>query len=168
MSAAVIGALIRPVRLLTAYKTAAHPGLNPCLGLARASAYNLQASPSRVMTTSSSNYHYHEKPPAHSHDKLWKAERYLSLALLGVLPAAWMIPHPFMDYAVATSLVVHVHWGVEAIVTDYVRPSIFGPVIPKISIGLVYVLSVLAAGGLFIFNWTDVGITQALRMLWKI
>lgn len=89
------------------------------------------------------------------------------MALLGVLPAAWVIPHPIMDYAVATSLVVHVHWGVEAIVTDYIRPSIFGTVIPKISIAFVYILSILAAGGLFLFNWTDVGITQALRMLAK-
>lgn len=105
---------------------------------------------------------------SHKHDKLWKAERYLSWALLGVLPGAWVVSHPFMDYAVATSLIVHVHWGVEAIVTDYIRPAIFGPVIPKISIALVYVLSVLAASGLFIFNWTDVGLTQAFRMIARI
>lgn len=105
---------------------------------------------------------------SHAHDKLWKAERYLSLALLGVIPAAAVVPHPIMDYAVALSLVVHVHWGVEAIVTDYIRPSIFGPVIPKVSIALVYILSSLAVGGLFVFNYTDVGITQATRMLAKI
>uniref|UniRef100_A0A6G1SHB1 Succinate dehydrogenase [ubiquinone] cytochrome b small subunit n=1 Tax=Aceria tosichella TaxID=561515 RepID=A0A6G1SHB1_9ACAR len=121
---------------------------------------------SRILTNShqeSPNLH-----PMHSHDKLWKAERYLSWALLGVLPAAWVIPHPLMDYAVATSLVVHVHWGVEAIVTDYIRPAIFGPFIPKVSIALVYVLSVLAASGLFIFNWTDVGLTQAFKMIARI
>lgn len=123
--------------------------------------------PSRIMSTAS-NYHYHEKPPSHSHDKMWKAERYLSLGLLGVLPAAAVVPHPIMDYAVALSLVVHVHWGLEAIATDYIRPSIFGPTIPKISIALVYALSSLALGGLFMFNYTDVGITQATRMLAKI
>lgn len=105
---------------------------------------------------------------SHNHDKIWLAERYLSWALLGVLPAAWVIPHPLMDYAVATSLVVHVHWGVEAIVVDYIRPSIFGPVIPKVSVALVYVLSILAASGLFIFNWTDVGMTQAFKMIARI
>lgn len=115
-----------------------------------------------------STYHYHEKPPTHTHDKLWKAERYLSIGLLGILPAASVIPHPIMDYAVATSLVVHVHWGIEAIVVDYVRPSIFGPTIPKISVMLVYLLSSLALGGLFMFNYTDVGITQATRMLAKL
>lgn len=121
----------------------------------------------RAMSTAS-NYHYHEKPPVHAHDKLWKAERYLSLALLGVLPSASIVSHPMMDYAVALSLVVHVHWGVEAIVTDYIRPSIFGTTIPKISIAFVYILSSLALGGLFMFNYTDVGITQAVRMLAKI
>jgi len=120
------------------------------------------------MATASTNYHYHEKPADHKHDALWRAERYLSLALLGVLPASWVIPHPLMDYAVAISLVVHVHWGVEAIVTDYIRPSIFGSVIPKVSIALVYVLSILAAGGLFLFNWTDVGLTQAMKMIARI
>lgn len=123
--------------------------------------------PIRLMGAASNQYHYHEKPPTHAHDKLWKYERYLSFALLGVLPAAAIFPHPIMDYAVATALVVHVHWGVEAIVTDYVRPSIFGKTIPKISIALVYVLSSLALGGLFMFNYTDVGITQATRMLAK-
>lgn len=125
-----------------------------------------QLSIKQMSTTS--NYHYHEKPPKHTHEKLWKAERYLSLALLGVIPAAAVIPHPILDYGLALSLVVHVHWGVEAIVTDYIRPSIFGPTIPKISIALVYVLSSLALGGLFMFNYTDVGITQATRMLSKI
>lgn len=167
MPVSILASLSRPLRFVPAYRMTGYH-LGPTSTLTRASAYNHQTLKSRVMTTSSTNYHYHEKPQAHKHDKLWKAERYLSLALLGVLPTAWVIPHPFMDYAVATSLIVHVHWGVEAIVTDYIRPSIFGSFIPKVSIGLVYVLSVLAASGLFIFNWTDVGVTQALRMLWKI
>lgn len=104
---------------------------------------------------------------AHHHDKLWKAERYLSIGLLGILPASAMFPSPIMDHAVALSLVIHVHWGLEAIVTDYIRPSIFGSTIPKISIGMLYVLSSLALGGLFLFNHSDVGITQAARMIAK-
>lgn len=120
-------------------------------------------------TSTSSNYHYHQSSSSkHAHDRLWKAERYLSVGLLGILPAAAMYPSLAMDHAVALSLIVHVHWGLEAIVTDYVRPSIFGKSIPKISIGLVYVLSSLALGGLFLFNHSDVGITQAAGMLAKI
>ncbi|KAG9508550.1 Succinate dehydrogenase [ubiquinone] cytochrome b small subunit, mitochondrial, partial [Fragariocoptes setiger] len=110
-------------------------------------------------------YHYHKPPSTEHHDKLWAYERYLSLGLLGAIPAAAVIHHPIMDYALALSLVVHVHWGVEAIVTDYIRPSIFGPTIPKLSIALVYILSSLALGGLFMFNYTDIGLSQATRML---
>ena len=50
--------------------------------------------------------------------------------------------------------VLHSHWGVEAIVVDYVRPSLFGgsTVIPNIAHGLVWVLSAFALGGLYYFN----------------
>lgn len=58
--------------------------------------------------------------------------------------------------------------GIEAIVVDYVRPSIFGPVIPKIAVGMVYALSALTLGGLFYFNYSDVGLVQAIKMLWKL
>ena len=65
------------------------------------------------------------------------------------------------------SLVTHVHWGLEAIVVDYVRPRLFGPVIPKIAIGLTYLLSILTLAGLYYFNYTDVGLSQAVMMLLK-
>lgn len=158
--ASILGRLVRPsITLTTKFNKTAI--LMPTHGT-----FNLTQC-TKLMSTAS-NYHYHQPPPSHAHDKLWKAERYLSLALLGVLPAAAVVSHPIMDHAVALSLVVHIHWGVEAIVTDYIRPSIFGPVIPKVSIAIVYLLSSLAVGGLFVFNYTDVGITQATRMLAKI
>lgn len=103
----------------------------------------------------------------HSHAKMWSAERYLSIGLLAVIPVAFAVPNPALDYLLALSLVTHVHWGVEAIVVDYVRPAIFGPVIPKMALGSVYLLSVLALGGLFYFNYTDVGLVTAIRMLAK-
>lgn len=60
--------------------------------------------------------------------------------------------------------------GVEAIVVDYIRPSLFNgsTVIPNIAQGLVWLLSALTLGGLYYFNYTDVGIVNAIKMLWKI
>jgi len=84
-----------------------------------------------------------------------------------MIPASFAVPIPGMDYALALALVVHVHWGLEAIVVDYIRPSLFGNVIPKFSLGLLYVLSILALGGLFTFNYTDVGLVQGVKMAWK-
>lgn len=57
--------------------------------------------------------------------------------------------------------------GIEAIATDYVR-YLAGAALARIAIALVYSLSVLTLGGLFYFNYTDVGLSQAIRMLWKL
>lgn len=58
--------------------------------------------------------------------------------------------------------------GVEAIVVDYVRPNVVGAVLSRAAVAGVYALSVLTIGGLFYFNYTDVGLSQAIRMLWKL
>ena len=94
-------------------------------------------------------------------------ERILSGALLAVIPASFMVSTSIADYALAVALVIHVHWGVEAIVVDYIRPSIFGPMIPKIALGLLYLISILSLGGLFYFNYTDCGLVNGIRMAWK-
>jgi len=103
------------------------------------------------------------------HVKLWTAERILSAALVPIIPMAIIMPcTPLLDYLVAFGLTVHSHWGIEAIVHDYVRASIFGETIPKIAVALVYGLSVMTLGGLFYFIYADVGLGQAVRMLWKL
>lgn len=91
-------------------------------------------------------------------------EKVVSLGLLAVIPAAFLCPNGALDYALALSLIVHVHWGFEAIVVDYVRPSLFGPTVPKIALASVYLISMLALAGLFYLNYSDVGLTTALRM----
>jgi succinate dehydrogenase (ubiquinone) membrane anchor subunit len=51
-----------------------------------------------------------EMSAGHDHTKLWTAERFLSLGLLGVIPAAFMVPSPALDYALALAIVMHSHW----------------------------------------------------------
>lgn len=63
---------------------------------------------------------------------------------------------------------MHGHWGLEACVTDYVRPVIFGETIPKISHGLLLLVSATTLGGLLYFIYTDIGIANAIRKLWAI
>ena len=60
--------------------------------------------------------------------------------------------------------------GVEAIVVDYIRPSLFGgkTLIPNLCQGAVWLLSFLTLGGLYYFNYTDVGIVNAIKMLWSL
>ena len=104
---------------------------------------------------------------SHNHSMLWSLERYLSLGLLAVIPLSFAVSTPALDYLLALSLVTHVHWGIEAIVVDYIRPAVFGKVIPKLALIYVYILSMLALSGLFYFNYTDVGLTNAIRMIAK-
>jgi succinate dehydrogenase (ubiquinone) membrane anchor subunit len=51
---------------------------------------------------------------------------------------------------------------------DYVRPVLFGNVIPKIALGAVYVLSITTLAGLFFFITNDVGIVVAIKQLWQL
>lgn len=58
--------------------------------------------------------------------------------------------------------------GLEAIAVDYVRASIFGPVIPKVAIGLVYLISIATLGGLFYIITHDIGLANSIRQFWSI
>lgn len=102
------------------------------------------------------------------HSGLWTAERGLSLGLLALLPAALAFPSQPLDTLLAISVVMHAHWGLEAIVTDYVRPIIFGNTIPKIAHFLLIAYSALVLGGLLYFTYTDVGVSRAIRSLWAV
>lgn len=103
-----------------------------------------------------------------SHVTLWTAERALSVALLGVLPLAFISSNQITDGLVAVSIVIHQHWGLEAIVTDYVRPIIFGNTIPKLAHVLLAIISAATLGGLLYFNYNDVGISTAIKKLWAV
>lgn len=105
---------------------------------------------------------------AGSHAGIWTAERALSVALLAVLPVAIAMPSKTLDTVLAISVVMHAHWGIEAIVVDYVRPVLFGSVIPKVAPLLVVAYSALLLGGLLYFINTDIGIGQTVRKFWAI
>ncbi|XP_054167495.1 succinate dehydrogenase [ubiquinone] cytochrome b small subunit, mitochondrial-like [Oppia nitens] len=126
---------------------------------------NNQLISSRLASSSSSTV---EQSGGHNHSKLWTFERYLSAGLLAVIPAAIAVPNPALDYLLALSVVTHIHWGLEAVVVDYIRPSIFGKVIPKLAVAYLYGLSIAALVGLLYFNYTDVGLGVAIRLAAKL
>lgn len=101
-----------------------------------------------------------------NHVTLWNAERALSVGLLGILPVGLMFPSQAGDALIAVSIVMHQHWGLEAIVTDYVRPIVFGAAVPKIAHGLLLLVSAATLGGLFYFIHNDIGIANTVRKIW--
>lgn len=102
-----------------------------------------------------------------NHVTLWNAERALSVALIGILPVGLMFPSQAGDALMAISIVMHQYWGLEAIVTDYVRPIMFGTAVPKIAHGVLLVVSAATLGGLFYFIHNDIGIANTIRKIWS-
>lgn len=94
----------------------------------------------------------------------WKIERVVSVALLGLIPACLILENNILDYALASSLVLHSHWGLECIITDYVH----GPTLPKMAMGALYVVSALTLAGLFYLNYNDIGVTKAVKKIWSL
>ncbi|KAJ0173467.1 hypothetical protein K1T71_010616 [Dendrolimus kikuchii] len=104
----------------------------------------------------------------HDHSKLWVIEKAVGAALIPMVPLSLMMPNKVFDSILAILITAHSFWGLEAIAVDYVRASIFGPIIPKIAIGLVYLISIATLGGLFYIISHDVGIANTIRQFWAI
>uniref|UniRef100_A0A7R9F6P3 Succinate dehydrogenase [ubiquinone] cytochrome b small subunit n=1 Tax=Timema bartmani TaxID=61472 RepID=A0A7R9F6P3_9NEOP len=107
-------------------------------------------------------------PPSseESSHKFWILERLLSSSLLVICPLAFLVPSVSMDCVLATSLVLHNHWGCEAAVRDYLRPDNVGKFVAGAARGLIYVLSIAGLTGLLYFNTNDKGIVECLQMIW--
>lgn len=102
------------------------------------------------------------------HAKLWTVERALSAGLLVALPATVLFPSQPLDLIVAVTTVMHAHWGLEAIVVDYVRPVLVGNVVPKVAHVLLILFSAATLAGLVYFIQNDIGIGQAVQNVWAI
>lgn len=103
-----------------------------------------------------------------NHVTLWQAERVLSVGLLGLVPAALLVPTQATDYLLSLVLVMHFHWGLEAVVTDYVRESLFGKAVPKAAHAALLLFSAATLAGLFMMAYKDQGISKTVRKIWAI
>eukprot|EP00043_Microstomoeca_roanoka_P025363 m.8466 g.8466 ORF g.8466 m.8466 type:complete len:152 (-) comp5455_c0_seq1:219-674(-) len=93
----------------------------------------------------------------------WKIERGLSVALVGLIPAAFITPGPFVDYSLALAIPLHNYLGMDVVFTDYVKDG-FKPV-AKFLNATVHILTV---GSLLYFNAHDVGICEGLKTIWSL
>lgn len=101
-------------------------------------------------------------------DKLWTTEKIISVALLAAIPCGIGFPNKIMDYLLATLVMMHSHWAMEAVALDYIRPVHFGPYIPKASHYILIAISGITLAGLYYFIYKDIGISLAVRQLWAI
>ncbi|XP_067941962.1 succinate dehydrogenase [ubiquinone] cytochrome b small subunit B, mitochondrial-like [Watersipora subatra] len=110
-----------------------------------------------------------------SHGGRWVMERVVAGSLYAVIPAAYLMEPSFaMDTALSSFIILHAHWGMASIFSDYMHgyPSITGerrhPVLTTMAKVIPYVLSILAFACLMNFNYNDVGLVKAISMLWRV
>lgn len=99
---------------------------------------------------------------------MWTIERGVSAVLLAILPAAIAFPSKTLDILLAVTVVMHTHWGLEAILVDYVRPVLFGPALPTLVPAVVIAFSAIFLGLLLYTISTDIGISQTIRKFWAL
>ncbi|KAJ1549208.1 membrane anchor subunit of succinate dehydrogenase, Sdh4 [Cladochytrium tenue] len=97
----------------------------------------------------------------------WSAERVLSAVSVPLLGAAYFVgPGPFaLDLALGVVLPLHVHYGFDVCITDYIPERKFGA-LHYVARGALYVSTALTLYACYRFNTKDVGITQFVADLW--
>ncbi|KAI1181841.1 mitochondrial succinate dehydrogenase cytochrome b560 subunit D [Nemania serpens] len=98
----------------------------------------------------------------------WTFERVVAAGLvpLTVAPFAAGSLNPALDAVLCALLLVHSHVGFQSIIIDYV-PSRRFPGAYKACLWLLNIATVLAGIGLYEFETNDVGITEAVKRVWK-
>ncbi|KAK2176256.1 hypothetical protein NP493_669g01014 [Ridgeia piscesae] len=99
----------------------------------------------------------------HSDTGMWRNERIAAIALIPLIPAGILVPSMPMDFILSAALVLHCHWRLSGVCEDYIH----GELLPKIHQPFVLVMSILAFGSLCYLNYSDVGLGNAVRMLYS-
>ena len=101
-------------------------------------------------------------------DRGGTADTFLAAGLvpLTVAPFAAGSLNPTLDAILCSVLLLHSHMGFQQVVIDYI-PSRTYPGLRKTFNWLLNIATVLVGVGLYEFETNDVGITEAVRRVWK-
>ncbi|XP_018056907.1 PREDICTED: succinate dehydrogenase [ubiquinone] cytochrome b small subunit, mitochondrial [Atta colombica] len=102
------------------------------------------------------------------HVRMWVIERIVSASFLIIIPAAIILENKFIDVVQAIAVVIHTHWGLEAIILDYARPIVVGTLVPKLAFLMLNILSAATLAGLFVMIYNGPGITKTIKNGWAI
>lgn len=107
--------------------------------------------------------------PSASHGSYhWTFERLVAAGLipLTLAPFAAGSLNPGMDAVLCATLLVHSHLGFQSMVTDYIPKKRMPGVRSLFNWGL-RAATFLVGVGLYEFETNDVGVTEAVRRIWK-
>ncbi|KAI1432844.1 mitochondrial succinate dehydrogenase cytochrome b560 subunit D [Xylaria sp. CBS 124048] len=98
----------------------------------------------------------------------WTFERLVAAGLvpLTVAPFAAGSLNPALDAALCALLLVHSHAGMQSIIIDYIPNRKYAGA-HKASMWILNTFTVLAGIGLYEFETNDVGVTEAIKRVWK-
>lgn len=118
---------------------------------------HLVNDPAPVPTPSPSHGSYH-----------WTFDRLLAAGLvpLTVAPFAAGSLNPVLDATLCGAILVHSHTGFQNILIDYIPNGRF-PKARKFSMWALNAATVLVGIGLYEFETNDVGLTEAVKRVWK-
>ncbi|KAF7537225.1 hypothetical protein G7054_g3896 [Neopestalotiopsis clavispora] len=113
--------------------------------------------PAPVPTPSPSHGSYH-----------WTFDRLLAAGLvpLTVAPFAAGSLNPVLDATLVGAILIHSHTGFQNILIDYIPTGRF-PKSRKFSMWALNAATVLVGIGLYEFETNDVGVTEAIKRVWK-
>ncbi|CEJ88892.1 Putative Succinate dehydrogenase membrane anchor subunit [[Torrubiella] hemipterigena] len=98
----------------------------------------------------------------------WAFERALAAGLvpLTIAPFAAGSLNPTMDAILCGALVLHSHLGFQSVIVDYFPKSTY-PGVHKLFWWLLNLATVTVGVGLYEFETNDVGVTEAIKRVWK-
>ncbi|PKS12760.1 hypothetical protein jhhlp_000971 [Lomentospora prolificans] len=110
---------------------------------------------------------FRDGDPAHG-SYHWTFDRFLALGLvpLTVAPFAAGSLNPGLDAVLCATVLVHSHLGFQNIIEDYVPTRTYPKSRKAVNVTL-GAATLLAAVGLYEFETNDVGVTEAIKRVWK-
>ncbi|EGC44250.1 succinate dehydrogenase cytochrome b small subunit [Histoplasma capsulatum var. duboisii H88] len=108
-------------------------------------------------------------PTSPSHGSYhWTFERSVAVALvpLTIAPFAGGSVYPVMDAVICGTLLMHSHIGFQACIIDYI-PAWRMPKARKAFDWLLRIMTLVTAVGLYEFETNDIGMTEAIKRIWK-
>ncbi|KOS19700.1 Succinate dehydrogenase cytochrome b small subunit [Escovopsis weberi] len=108
------------------------------------------------------------KPNAAHGSYHWTFERLLAAGLvpLSVAPFAAGSLNPTMDAVLCSAVLLHSHLGFQSCIIDYV-PKRSNPGLHKFFWWALNLATVTVGVGLYEFETNDVGVTEAIKRVWK-